>query len=395
MLIRKAYKYRIYPNKAQQEALRVQFGHTRFVYNHFLGLRIETYQQTGKGMCYAETANLLPGMKRDPQYAWLKEADSQGLQQALKDLERAYQNFFEKRAGYPRYKSKHGQQSIRYPQRVKVDVEAQRTYLPKAGWVKTVFHRAMEGKHKNVVVTKTKSSRYYASFQVEVEIPEPEYCGEGIGIDLGLMHYAVLSDGRKIPNPRNLKQSEKELARIQRRMSRRQKGSQGWQKARMQVARKQEKIANQRKDFQHKLSHGLVKEYGLIGVESLQVKGMMHNGRLAKSIADVGWGEFNRQLACKGAWYGCQVKKIDPWYPSSKTCSACGTVMVEMALSIRQWECPACGAGHDRDVNAARNILVQATVGTPGRHAGGVQVRPVFSMQAGTLKPEALQLAAG
>jgi putative transposase len=325
----------------------------------------------------------------------LKEADSQVLQQALKDLERAYQNFFEKRAGFPRFKSKHGKQSIRYPQRVKVDLEAQRTYLPKVGWVKTVFHRALEGKPKNVVVSKTKSNRYYGSFQVEVEIPEPETCGEGIGIDLGLMHYAVLSDGTKISNPRNLKKSEKELARMQRRMSRRQKGSQGWEKARLQVSRKQEKIANQRKDFQHKLSHRLVKEYGLIGVESLQVKGMMQNGRLAKAIADVGWGEFNRQLAYKGAWYGCQVKKIDSWYPSSKTCSVCGAVMAELALSIRQWECPVCEARHDRDVNAARNILKEATVGTTGRHAGGVHVRPVLQKQAGTLKPETPQLAAG
>jgi putative transposase len=395
MLIRKAYKYRLYPNQVQQEALRVQFGHTRFVYNYFLALRIATYQQTGKGLRYADTAKLLPGMKRDPQYAWLKEADSQVLQQALKDLERAYQNFYEKRAGYPRYKSKHDRQSIRYPQRVKVDLEAHRTYLPKVGWVKTVFHRAMEGKLKNVVVSKTKSSRYYASFQVEVDIPEPECCGEGIGLDLGLMHYAVLSDGTKIPNPRHLKQSEKGLARLQRRLSRRQKGSKGRQKARMQVSRMQEKIANQRKDFQHKLSHRLVKEYGLIGVESLHVKGMMQNGRLARHIADAAWGEFNRQLAYKGAWYGCQVKKIGQWYPSSKTCSVCGTVKAEMTLSIRNWECAACQAGHDRDVNAARNILYQATVGTTGINAGGVPVRPVFQMQAGTLKPEAPQQAAG
>jgi len=260
MLIRKAYKYRIYPNKAQQEALRVQFGHARFVYNHFLALRIETYQQRGKGLGYTETADLLPGMKRDPQYEWLKQADSQVLQQALKDLDRAYQNFFEKRAGFPRYKSKHDRQSIRYPQRVKVDLECKRTYLPKVGWVKTVFHRAMEGKIKNVVVTKTKSGRYYASFQVEVEKPAPNICGEGIAIDLGLIHYAVFSDGTKIPNPRNLKQSERELARLQRRLSRRKKGARGWHKARMQVSCKQEKIAHQRKDFQHKLTHWLMKD---------------------------------------------------------------------------------------------------------------------------------------
>ena len=395
MLVRKGCKYRIYPNNAQQEALALQFGHTRFVYNYFLALRIETYQQTGKGLNYAATANLLPDLKRDPQYEWLQEADSQVLQQALKDLDRAYQNFFEKRARFPRFKRKHSRQSIRYPQRVKADLKAKRTWLPKVGWVKTVFHRPPEGKIKSVVVSKNKSGRYYASFQVEVEIPDPVCQGEAVGMDLGLAHYAALSDGTTIANPRNLLQSEKKLARLQRQLSRRKKGSSGWHKARLKVARMQEKIVNQRKDFEHKLSRRLVDEFGMIGLESLNIKHMLQNQRLAKHITDASWGEFCRQLGYKGEWYGCRIRHVDQWYPSSKTCSVCGAVMEEMLLNVRNWECPECQAHQNRDINAAKNILLQATVGTTESYAGGVHVRPLSFAEAGTLKPDAPLLAAG
>jgi putative transposase len=230
---------------------------------------------------------------------------------------------------------------------------------------------------------------------VEVEIPDPVCRGEAIGIDLGLAHYAALSDGTTLPNPRNLIWSEKKLARLQRRLCRRKKGSAGWRKARVQVSGLQEKIANQRKDFQHKLTRWLVDEFGVIGLESLNFKGMLHNRRLAKQIADASWGELCRQLAYKGEWYGCQIRQIDQWSPSSKTCSVCGAVMGEMRLSVRDWVCPECQAHHDRDVNAARNILIQATVGTTERrnidvaNAGEVHVRPLFFEEAGTQKPEA------
>jgi putative transposase len=335
-------------------------------------------------------------MKSSPEYAWLKEADSQAQQEALKDLDQAYQNFFAGRARYPHFKSKRGKQRVSYPQRVKADHKGRRTYLPKVGWVKTVFHRPMEGKVKKVVVSKTKSGRYYASFQVEEEIPEPVCQGEAVGIDLGLAHYAVLSDGMKIPNPHNLIGSQKKLARLQRQLSRRERGSGGWEKARLQVARLQERIADQRRDFQHKVTRWLVEEFRVIGLESLNVKGMLGNGRLAKQIADASWGEFIRQLGYKGEWYGCRIVKDDPWYPSSKTCSECGAVMEEMPLQIGKWRCPRCQTQHDRDVNAARNILDQAAVATTESHAGGVQVRPVVHRtQAGTQKPEAQQLAAG
>lgn len=381
MLVRKAYKYRLYPNKEQQAALALQFGHARFVYNHFLQTRQEHYQATGEGLSYQDTTRLLRDLKHCPDTEWLQEGDSQVLQQSLKDLDRAYQNFFAGRSGYPRFKSRRAKQAIRSPQRVKVNSEANRVYLPKVGWVKTVFHRPLEGKVKNVTATRTKSGRYYASFQVEVEIEEPISQGEMAGIDLGLKHFAVLSDGTKIANPRNLIQAEVRLKRLQRKLSRKEKGSRGWEKQRQKVARQHEKVSNRRLDFQHKLSRKMVAEYGFLALEDLHIKGMVRNRKLAKHIADAGWGQFVGMLTYKGGWHGCQVEKIDRWYPSSKTCSKCGTEMETMPLEIRAWQCPICGANHDRDRNAAINVLMQTTVGTTGRHAGperdsGVHVRP-------------------
>ena len=307
-------------------------------------------------------------------------------------MDRAFRNFFDGRAGYPRFKSRRAKQAIRYPQRVRLDLEAKRTYLPKVGWVKTVFHRPMEGKVKNVTVSRTKSGRYYASFQVEVEIAEPVSRGEMVGIDLGLKHFVVLSDGRKIANPGNLIQAEGRLRRLQRQLSRKQKGSQGWEKQRLKVACQYEQVANRRADFQHKLSRSLVDEYGYLALEDLHIKGMIKNRRLAKHISDAGWGQFVRMLSYKGEWYGCQVKSCDRWYPSSKICSVCEAKMVSMPLYIREWQCPICRSYHDRDQNAAINILIQTTVGTTGSNAGGVHVRPVL-IKAGTVKPEAPQLA--
>ena len=381
MLVRKAYKFRLYPNNKQQRALAVQFGHARFVYNRFLQVRRDHYQIAREGLSYQDTTSLLTEIKRCPDYEWLRDADSQVMQQSLKDLDRAFRNFIEGRTSYPRFKSRRSKQAIRYPQRVKVNFETKRTYLPKVGWVKTVFHRPLEGKLKNVTVSRTKGGRYYASIQVEVDIPEPVSRGEMVGIDLGLKHFAVLSDGRKIANSRNLIQSERRLRRLQRQLSRKQKGSRGWEKQRMKVARQHEKVANRRVDFQHKLSRSLVDEYGYLAIEDLHIKGMVKNRNLAKHISDAGWGQFVRMLAYKGAWYGCQVKSSARWYPSSKICSECGAEMEAMPLRVREWHCPICGAYHDRDRNAAINTLLHTTVGTTGSHAGGVHIRPNWIRQ--------------
>ena len=365
------------------------------MYNHFLQIRQENYQETRKGLSYNQTAVQLTRLKQDPDLEWLKAADSQVLQQKLMDLERAYKNFFEKRGSYPRYKSRRRKQAIRYPQRVRIDLEKKRSYLPKVGWVRTVFHRKIEGKIKNVTVSRTKSGRYYASFQVEVEVPEGVYGGKAAGIDLGIHAFAALSDGKRVDNPKNLLAAERRLQRLQRSLSRRRKGSGGWEKQRIKVARQHERVSNQRQDFQHKLSRWLVEEHSILALEDLHIKGMLRNGRLAKQISDAAWGQFLGMLAYKGEWYGCDLLVVDRWYPSSKICSVCDAEMETMPLNVRSWECPICAAVHDRDVNAARNILKKATVGTTESYAGEVHVRPAVRSQAGTLNPEAPQLAAG
>jgi len=399
MIIRKGYKYRLYPNRAEQQKLAVQFGHARFVYNWGLNLRRTHYQQTGKGLSYTDTANALVSLKREDEHAWLKQADSQALQQKLKDLDRAYSNFFKKRSGYPNFKSRRGQQSIRYPQRFKI--EGGQTYLPKVGWVRTVFHRPIEGEMKNLTVSKTKSGKYFISIQCEVEIEEPAYIGGQVGIDLGLVDFMTTSEGECVPAPHHLRKAERKLKRLQRQLCRKKKGSQGQQKAQVALARQSEQVANQRKDFQHKLSRRLVEVNQLIGFENLNVVGMLRNHHLAKSIQDAGWCEFVRQCQYKGGWYppfhrgwyGCHIEKVERFFPSSRRCHVCGEQHPSLKLSERKWVCLGCGTVHHRDQNAAMNILleVQTTVGATGSNAGGESVRPatVLPTQAVSLKPKA------
>ena len=396
MLIKKAFRFRVYPNQDQRRELAVQFGHARFVYNWGLGLRKSHYQETGKGLSYYDCNYRLTELKGQPEYAWLNQADSQVLQQKLRDLNQAYVNFFEGRANYPRFKSKKSKQSIRYPQRFKI--EGNRIYLPKVGWVRAVFHRPIEGQMKNCTVTRTKSGKYFVSIQCEVEIDQPDYQGDEVGIDLGLIDFATLSDGSQpIPTPRYLRQAEKKLRRLQRRLSRCQRGSRGYEKVRLLLARQHEKVANQRRDFQHKQSWSLVDRYGLLCFENLNVAGMLKNHRVAKAIADAGWGEFVRQCSYKGEWYGCLVQKIGRFFPSSKLCSACGQVHQTLKLSERKWVCVGCGTIHHRDLNASKNILSEglrllshSTVGATGIDAGGENVRPglVSPSQAVSLNPE-------
>lgn len=380
-MIRKAFRYRLYPNTEQQKKLAVQFGHARFVWNWALNLRETTYQGTGKGLTYNQLAGKLVELKGTAEAEWLKEADSQALQQKLQDLDKAYKNFFEKRAKFPHFKSKRDNQSIRYPQRFKLSET--RIYLPKVGWVKAVFHRPLEGKAKNVTVSKTKSGKYFASVQCEMELPEPAPHNGEVGIDLGLKSFLVTSDGEKIDHPRCLQKAEKRLIRLQRQLSRRAKGSRGREKARILLARQHEKVANQREDFLHKASRSLIDRYGFIGVEDLNLRGMLKNHCLAKGIASTGFGMFRLMLEYKAKWYGAWVERIDRFYPSSKTCHICGFVLPELSLAVREWDCPACGTHHDRDHNAAINILNQARLGASRSRtslcevaAGGECVRP-------------------
>jgi putative transposase len=409
MQVKKAFRYRIYPNREQQAALANQFGQVRFVYNHFLTQRREHFFAHGKGLNYSDTAEHLTALKKKPDYIWLKEGNAQAQQQALRNLDRAYQNFFRKHRegtlpppgrkprkdgmpkGYPSYHSRHDDQSLTIPQNFKYNGHS--FYLPKVGWIRTVFHRPLEGEPGKFTVSKTKSGNYYVSIQCEMEVDEPDYSGNEVGIDLGLADFITASDGLTVSPPRHLRQAEKKLKRLQRQLSRKQKGSRGRENVRVKLARQHEKVANRRRDFQHKLSRKLVTPNRLLCFENLNVAGMLKNHHHAKAIADAAWSEFVRQCTYKGGWYGCYVEKVGRFYPSSKLCSVCGEKHYALKLSERKWLCAGCGTVHHRDENASKNILAegqrlhQTTVGATESYAGGETIRPDVS--AVSMKPEA------
>lgn len=369
-MLRKAFRYRLYPNKEQQAGLTVQFGHARFVYNWVLAVRNNYYKEHKKDLGYYELKRMVTALKRQSEYAWLKESDSQVLQAKVEDLDRAFVNFFEKRAKFPRFKKRNSRQSIRWPQRFKF--EGNRVYLPKVGWVKTVLHRPFEGTPKSITVSKTKSGEYYVSVLCEVEVSVLPNGKPPVGVDLGLKDFTVLSTGEKVEHPKYLREAERRLKKLQRRLSRKKKGSANRDKARLLVARQHEHVARQRSDFLHKLSRRLVAEHGTIHLEDLNIRGMLANHKLAKSIADSGWGMFGRFCEYKAEWYGARVVCADRFYPSSKTCGVCGCINSDLALADRFWTCGNCGAHHDRDINAAINIMNAPTAGAaessrPGR----------------------------
>jgi len=374
VLVNKAFKFRIYPTPEQEKILSQQFGASRFVYNYFLRQRIDYYAahhgEKKRGLNYHDTAKMLTELKRLPEYAWLNEANSQALQAALRNLDTAYRNFFEQRAEFPKFKSKRNKQSFHVPQHFTLDSEQGRLTIPKLAPLKVIVHRPLEGEMKSVTVSRTSAGRYFAALLCEVEIkPKPKKRGRVIGLDLGLKSFAVMSDGEKIDPPQHFRKAETKLARLQRQLSRKQKGSQGRDKARVKVARQHEKIANQRADFLHKLSRRLVDESQALYVESLNVKGLMSNHHLAKSISDSGWSEFVRQLEYKSAWYGSRFGQIDRFFPSSKRHAACGYIYQDLQLSEREWTCPECGTLVDRDENAAQNILTFARASAAARPA--------------------------
>ena len=355
----KAYKYRIYPNKRQKELLAKSFGCCRFVYNHFLNKRIETYQTEQKTLTYNQCSSELTKLKSELE--WLKEPDKCSLQNALKDVDRAYKNFFKNNAGFPKYKSK---KTHRFSYRTNA-INGNIAYLekhiklPKLGMVKTRTKLIPQGRILNATISQEPSGKYYVSLCcTDVEIPKLEKTGKEIGIDLGIKSFAVTSSGETIPNPKYLQKSLNKLARLQRELSRKTRGSSNWNKARIKLARLQEHIANQRTDFLQKLSTKLIRENDVICIEDLQVKNMIRNHKLARNIADVSWSEFIRQLQYKADWYGKTIIKVDKWYASSQICSCCGNQFpITKDLSVREWICPNCHTVLDRDGNAARNIL--------------------------------------
>ncbi|MCE7988817.1 MAG: transposase [Caldilinea sp. CFX5] len=366
-MIRKAFKFRIYPDSEQQDKLAVQFGCSRFVYNHYRSVREEYYHETKTGLTYNDCAtDLTERLKED--CPWLKDADSQVIQQSLMDLDKAYKNFFEGRADYPNFKRKFDKQSIRYPQRFKLD--GGHIYLPKVGWVRVVLHRKIEGKMKNITVSKTKTGKYFVAIQCEVApngypakpAPSGHPKPAQVGIDLGLTTFAAFSTGEKIDKPKHFYASERRLKIRQRRLSCKVKGSNSRNKARLVVATTHEKIANQRKDFHHKLSRTIVDHFGTVAFESLNIGGMLKNHNLAKAIADAGWNQFVSFVEYKATWAGAEVLRVERFFPSSKLCSDCGEKNQNLTLNLRQWVCTSCGVIHDRDENAAVNILRQSSV---------------------------------
>jgi putative transposase len=377
----KTYSFRLYPNHAQTKNLAQHFGAARWIYNQSLERKIKVYQETKKSLSWVDLAKEITGLKKAAGTMWFQDVALAPLQSSVRHLDSAFKRFFQEKRGFPAFKRRRGRQSFQYPTGVKVDFPKHLLYLPRIGWIRFRDPRVFYGKIGTVTVVKSSTGKHYA--QVLVELPgeviekKPLEQSRAVGVDVGLTTFATFSDGRKIANPRFLKTALTKLRRANRRLSRKQKGSNNRSKSRLKLAHVHEKIANRRKDFLHKLTSQMTNENQVDTwvVETLNVKGMGKMRSLSRAIHDAAWSEFVRQLAYKSEWRGKNLVKIGRFMPSSKMCS-CGAINDSLRLADRTWTCAMCGATHDRDVLAAQNILRFGfdTEGNPGINASGQAV---------------------
>jgi putative transposase len=377
--MRTAYKVRAYPDAEQAAMLRRTFGCVRLVWNKTLAVRQERYTTEKRSTPYKETDAALAAWKQTEELSFLGEVSSVPLQQVLRHQHTAFQSFFNKVGRYPRFKNRNGRQSAHYTRsafRIKTDgLWLAKTVAPlKVAWSwPDIDMNSIDP--TMVIVSREPDGRWFVSFAVDQPDPTPlPPTGETVGVDVGLKDFAAMSTGEKIANPKHLAKRERNLARYQRRMARCQKGSNNRAKAKQKVARAHSKVRTARKDFLHKTSTELVRKYDRIGIEDLAVKNMVRNRSLAKAISDVGWAEFRSMLEYKAQRMGREVVATNRWYPSSKTCNACGHLLATISLGTRHWTCPGCGTRHDRDINAAKNIDTAAGLAVA---ASGGTVRPV------------------
>ena len=355
-MVNKTYRFRLFPTAEQEILLAKHFGCTRYVYNHFLNERKEQYQADKKSDNYYKQAATLTKLKKEEDTKWLKEVNSQTLQFALRSLDTAFLNFFRGNAQFPKFKSRKHKNTFTIPQFGKL--EDGKIIIPKfKDGIKVKLHREVKGKIGKMSITKTPTGKYYVSIFTEQEVEGLPKTNKQVGIDLGLKDFVITSDNKKYKNNRYTKKYAKQLKKAQQHLSRKQKGSNGFEKQKLKVDKIHEKIASCRLDTLHKVSKKLVETYDLISVEDLNVKGMIKNHKLSKHIADASWGNFVTLLQYKCDWYGKELVKVNRFYPSSKTCGDCGWINQELKLSDREWTCKSCGVVHDRDVNASRNIL--------------------------------------